>query len=295
MVSANEKELKDKTDLLRIKTIGYKVHEYRLEKAWIRFENAGFKPVLIKGWAAARYYSEPINRRFNDIDLIIDPVKYDDAVDYLESFQDNTAIDLHNGAKHLDSLAYENLYANSRFIKCGETMIRVLCPEDHLRILCVHWLIDGGAKKDKLWDIYYVVANRPKDFDWDRCLNSVSATRKKWIICTIGLAQKYLGLDLANTPIANEIIEIPKWLIKALEKEWQSDVLLIPLHYCLKDKKELIRQIKKRIPPNPIQATIEMEGEFDEKPRIFYQIGDIFLRLAPSLKRITKKIYSFRQ
>jgi hypothetical protein len=33
-----------------------------------------------------------------------------------------------------------------------------------------------------------------------------------------------------------------------------------------------------------------MEGEFDNRRRIFYQIGDIFLRLKPSLERVIKSI-----
>jgi hypothetical protein len=279
-------------DFQGFNTLSYKVHEYHLEKAWMRFENAGFKPILIKGWAAAQFYTEPIKRRFNDIDFIIEPDKYDEAMKFLESFNENTAIDLHKGARQLDSLSYESLYANSQTIKCGKTEIRILRPEDHLRVLCVHWLTDGGAYKIRLWDIYYAVTNRPANFDWERCLNQISPTRRKWIVCTIGLACKYLGLNVQDTPIVEEVKDIPQWLIKTVEKEWKSEVKLIPLHYFLHDKKKLFRQIKKRIPPNPIQATIDMEGEFDNRPRIFYQIGDIFFRLTPAVKRIAKSLIS---
>ena len=277
-------------DTLRLKILFYKVHEHRISKVWSRFEKANFKLLLIKGWSAAQIWQEPIERCFNDIDLVIKPADYEKAVGFLKTFKENTAIDLHCGARQLDTLSFEELYSNSRLIKCGETEIRVLRPEDHLRVLCVHWLIDGGAKRDKLWDVYYAVENRPADFDWERCLNVVSETRRKWIVCTIGLAQKYLGLNLDDTPLASENIEIPDWLIKALEKEWESGVFLRPLHYCLGDKKELWRQIKKRVPPNPIQATIDMEGEFDDSSRLKYQVGDIFFRLKPSLRRIFKKI-----
>ncbi len=288
----NESEKSEGMDFQRLNTLTYKVYEYHLEKAWMRFENAGFKPILIKGWAAAQFYTEPIKRRYNDIDLIIEPDKYDEAMEFLESFNENTAIDLHKGARQLDSLSYESLYANSQTIKCGKTEVRVLRPEDHLRVLCVHWLTDGGAYKIRLWDIYYAVKNRPEDFDWERCLNEISPTRRKWIVCTIGLACKYLGLNVEDTPIAVEVKNIPQWLIKTVEKEWKSDVKLVPLHYFLHDKKNLFRQIKKRIPPNPIQATIDMEGEFDNRTRIFYQIGDIFFRLTPSIKRIAKSLIS---
>ena len=83
-----------------------------------------------------------------------------------------------------------------------------------------------------------------------------------------------------------ETKNIPVWLIKALEKEWSTDVWLRPIHTILRDKKELWAQIKKRFPPNAIQATIDMEGSFDNRSRIYYQIGSIFVRIKPSIKRI---------
>lgn len=283
----------EQTNLLRLKQLNFKVHEFRIEKAWKRFENAGFKPILIKGWAAAQYYDNPFEREFSDIDLVIEPADFERAELYQNNYRDdNTAIDLHMGLRQLDTLAFDEIQKRTRLVKCGQTDIRVLCPEDHLRVLCVHWLIDGGAKKEKLDDIYYAVKNRPPDFDWDRCLNAVGKTRRRWIVCTIALAEKYLDLDLSDTPLADENLEIPKWLTKALEKEWQSDVLLLPMHFYLYNRRELWRQIKKRIPPNPIQATIDMEGEFDDRTRIFYQTGDIFFRLKPSIKRITKRLRS---
>ena len=277
--------------LLKFKLLTYKVQEYRLEKAWRRFEDAGFEPILIKGWAAAQVYPQPFERRFDDIDLIIEPRRYREAVEFLGE-EDQTGVDLHECAKTLDNLSFDDLYSRSKTLKCGKADIRVLCPEDHLRILCVHWLIDGGAKKEKLWDIFYAVTNRPVDFDWERCLEAAGETRKRWIVCTISLAHKYLGLEIAETPVVGKTAEIPAWVINALEKEWQSDVFIIPLHNCFDDRKKLWQQIKKRLPPNPIQATIEMEGEFNGRSRIFYQIGDILWRFTPSVKRIAEKIFA---
>jgi alpha-acetolactate decarboxylase len=58
----------------------------------------------------------------------------------------------------------------------------------------------------------------------------------------------------------------------------------------LSNREEFFRQLKKRFPPNPIQATIDVGGEFNDNPRIFYQVADIFIRIKPSLQRFVNKI-----
>lgn len=282
---------KNSTDY-RWQLLQLRLSEKRISEAVAFFRHHKIEPILIKGWAAAQNYPKPFERQFSDVDLIIAPEKYDEAVFFLEDYAENYAIDLHSGARHLDSVRYENLFENTKLVKCGETYIRVLRPEDHLRVLCVHWLTDGGENKDRLWDVYHAVANRPNDFDWDRCLKVISQTRRRWIICTIGLAHRYLKLDVKDTPFAGEVGDIPRWVTETVEREWKSVEKLIPLHWCFHNKVELLKQIKKRIPPNPIQATIDMEGEFDNKPRIFYQIGDICYRIVPSFKRVVKEIFN---
>ena len=284
----------EKNNNYRTQLLDRRILEKRIGEAVVFLRQNNIEPILIKGWAAARFYPNKIDRQFGDVDLTVSPAKYQNALKVLEGYKNKDLIDLHEGVRHLDSLSFEDLYSNSILIECYDQEIRILRPEDHLRVLCVHWLTDGGAYKDRLWDIFYAIENRPADFDWDRCVNTVSATRRKWIVCAIGIAHTYLGLDLSDTPLADEAREIPRWLIKAVEREWESNIKLMSLDQFLDDRRELWRQIKKRFPPNPIQSTVNMEGEFDNSPRIIYQIPDIFMRLKPSLKRILKTISNIR-
>ncbi len=271
-------------------TLQYEVQKKKVADIFRLFRENNFEPILIKGWAASRSYPEPAARRSQDIDLAVNPKDYTAAQKFI-SRRNLYDIDLHCGLRHHDTVEWDDLYGNSRLLELGQTKIRVLRPEDHLRVLCVHWLTDGGAHRERLWDIYWAVANRAPDFDWERCLGVVSEKRKKWIIYTIALARKYLDLDLSGTPLTAEGINIPKWIIKTIEKEWTTEVKLRPLHLCLNDFQELFRQLKRRFPPNPITATIDMEGEFNNQPRIFYQIGDVIFRLKPSAQRIFQRLF----
>ncbi|MBX3294377.1 MAG: hypothetical protein KF762_01465 [Acidobacteria bacterium] len=185
----------------------------------------------------------------------------------------------------MDTLPFETLYDKRREVLIDGNLITFPSAEDHLRIMAVHWLTDGGEYKERLWDIYYAVANRPADFDWNKCLDVVSPTRRKWVITTIGLAHKYLGLEIDDLPFADEAKQIPKWITDTLELEWAREVRLIPLRIAYRKPRMLIEQIRKRLPPNPITATIDMEGEFDDSPRIRYQLGSIAKRIPPSIMR----------
>ncbi len=275
----------------KFKIITYRVYEKKLQDIWKYFQENNLKPILIKGWAAALNYPKPYLRRLGDYDLAINPLEFERASALQKKLQADE-VDLHNGLRKLDKTEWSYLYENSILKKCGDTDIRVLKPEDHLRVLCVHWLADGGREKEKLRDIYYAVVNRPADFDWDGCLKIVDERRRKWIIYTIGLTHKYYGLPIDDLPFAGEAKKLPGWMIKTVEKEWDNPIIFKYLQACLGNRKEFYEQLSRRFPPNLIQATVNMDGDFDSSMRIFYQIGDFLGRFTPSIKRVTEALYS---
>ncbi len=282
----SENAVQQLTDEARWSAIQRKVQERNVSRAFSLFRARGIEPVLIKGIAAAAYYPETAYRPSIDMDLAVAGSDFAAATELADSAAaEGLAIDLHHELRHLDTVPWEELVAHSRLVESVDGGYRVLRAEDHLRVLCVHWLNDGGVSKPRLWDIFYLIENRAADFDWDRALGIVSPQRRRWIVCTIGLANKYLHLNLTGTPIENEAANLPGWLIKTVEREWASGQELIPLWLILNSPKKLLGQISLRLNPNPIRATVEMEGSFDARTRIFYKIGNFFQRLFPSLKR----------
>lgn len=271
----------------KLRLLKFKIYEKRLVEVWKKFEEHKIEPILIKGWAAAWNYPQPYLRRLGDFDLAVNPNEFEKAAELQKYFSDRE-VDLHRGFRHLDSVKWDDLYKNSRSKRCGETLIRVLRPEDHLRVLCVHWLADGGREKNRLEDIKYAVARRPADFDWERCLGIVGKNRRRWIIYTIGLAHRYYNLAIDDLPFADESAGLPDWLIKNLEKEWNNPVEFKFLETCLNSRQEFFKQLRRRLPPNPIQSIVNMEGDFDRSARFLYQIGDVCGRMPSSLRRVFK-------
>ena len=282
--------MKDIDDKERLSILEKAIEEEKIERIFREFDKNKINCILIKGWAIWRFYPFAATRLSLDVDICVDHSDFEKAEILKEQFaRQRISIDLHKGARHLDQFPFERLFANSVEVELKQTKIRVLCEEDHLRVVCVHWLNDGGEKFERLRDIYYLVENRSSDFDWDKCLNTVSEIRRQWVISTIALAHRYLKLNVDDLPIADEIKNpksLPEWLIKSVEREWNNPTPLISLNLCLNDWQKLLRQIKKRIPPNPIQASIETEAPFDDSWRLPYQIKDILQRIKPSIMRI---------
>ena len=264
--------------------------EVEIKGIFEAYREVDVEPILIKGWAAARNYPATHPRFFGDIDIAVssDDLERARARSRNERF---TAlnIDLHRGLRHLDSTPWEVLFERSELVDVDGTDVRLLSSEDHFRVLCTHWLTDGGQYKQRLWDIYYAVANRPSTFDWNVALDGVSDTRKNWIKTAIAITKKHLNLDTTGLPFTDDLLDYPKWIDKCLAKEWASEVRLRSLDTCLSDPGLFFRQIRKRVPPNPIQATIESEAMFDERSRIPFQIKSISMRLRPSIFRIMRE------
>lgn len=261
--------------------------ELETVQAFEFFRSRGIEPILIKGWVAARDYPIENPRFYTDIDIAVSAKDFEPAKKVLASDEGiKIAVDLHRELRHLDTKPWDSIMRDSVKTELDGCDVRIPAPEDHLRILAVHWLNDGGERRDRLWDIFYAVENRPGDFDWDRCLDPVSDLRKEWIIATIGLAHKYIGLSVEGLPFEDRAKQLPQWLIKTVEHEWSSNVRHRSLHTCLNDPKQFLRQLRKRFPPNPLQATIEQEGDIRHGSRLPYQIGSFKARMIPSIRSI---------
>ena len=269
--------------------LAHKVSEERIKIVFAVFREHGIEPILIKGWAAARLYPKPWERYSSDIDLAVSPDQFTKARS-LVKLHPQTTLDIHRGLRHLDTADWNDLFANSRLITIKDndqkSTVRILSEEDHLRVLCVHWLQDGGAYQHRLQDVYYAVSRRNADFSWDRCLQTVSEKRRIWIICVIGLAHYYLDLSLDDLPFREAALNVPVWIRRTVEREWRENIKLVPLANSLGSRRDFFRQLKKRFPPNPIQATIDVNGSFNNTPRIVYQFGSIAWRLIGAGRRL---------
>jgi len=276
------------TDEIRWDLLQVKAHAQRAARAFALFREHEIEPILIKGIAAGQWYPELQPRSATDTDLAVSRADFETAQNLATSDDaSGLAIDLHRELRHLDTVPWDDLFANSQLVDIAGEQIRVLRPEDHLRVLCVHWLNDGAEYKERLWDIYYAVENRPDNFDWDRFLSVVSPTRRRWLVCAIGLAHRYLDLNIDDTPIKEEALDLPEWLPRAAERAWADPVRLLPIHIVLGKPSMLLSQIRKRLRPNPIMATVELEGSFDARSRVPYQIRDFLKRTLPMYRRVT--------
>ena len=273
-------------EIEKFQMLNYQLNLRNVAEIYEVFGRYNISPILIKGLAAAQIYPKPYQRVFSDIDLAVDPKQFDTAQKIIKDHKFN--IDLHRGLRHLDTLDWETLYQNSKLKDLGTTTIRVLRYEDHLRVLCVHWLNDGGADRTRLWDIYFALVQKGDDINWERFYGCVSPRRKKWLITVVLLVRDYFGLDLKNAPFESDELHLPEWVKREVEKDWKNDTRLKPLQDVLQDRKELFRQIKKRIPPNNLQAIIETEGEIRNSSGYLPRIRNIINRSKPSLKSLLK-------
>jgi hypothetical protein len=268
-------------------------HELQIEKAVSLFRTKNIETILIKGWAAGLFYPSGEPRHFTDIDLAVSASDFERARLLVYSGEiTGVSIDLHSELRYLDTLPWNDLFSNSRLVDLNSVPIRILRPEDHLRLLCVHWLVDGGVNKERLRDIYYAVINRPSDFDWARCLDTVSANRREWVLCVLGLTNKYFDLPLDGLPFADEARRIPEWVVRRVEKEWKDPVHLLPLLSVTRDSKQFLRQLRKRFPPSPIRAMVEMEGKING-PLFYYQIGCFVKRVPSFVRSLSRYLLSF--
>jgi hypothetical protein len=88
----------------------------------------------------------------------------------------------------------------------GDIPVKVLSPEDHLSMLCVHFLGHGGWRPIWLCDIAAAMESLTESFDWQTCLGE-DTRRAGWILSALACAHEILGAQLGRR---HSIFSIPR-------------------------------------------------------------------------------------
>ena len=246
-----------------------------------------------KGWAIARLYPKHGLRPYGDIDLYVSPEQWTATTDALASPGAPVCPgDLHRGSADLDDHTFTDLYRRSEVDDLGGVAVRILGPEDHLRLLCLHTLRHGAWRPLWLCDIGVALESRAVDFDWDYFLSG-DRLRSDWVACAVGLAHQLLGVRVGDTPFEWRATHLPRWLVPTVLRQWS--VLRTP-HGCrmematyLRHPAGLLDALRLRW-PNAIEATIGVRGPFNELPRLPFQVGDALFRTARFLTQVPRSI-----
>ena len=266
------------------------IREERTIAAFRLLRGAGIEPILIKGWAIARFYPHPTLRAYGDIDVFVNPAEYSAARQALDQTESGSWwVDLHSQLSELRNHPWEELFARSGTANLQGTRVRVLCPEDNLALLAIHFFKHGAWRPSWLCDIALMIESLPPRFDWNLCFGS-NQRQASWIASSIVLAHRLLGAQIDAVPLSAQAREIPDWLIDATLKQWGNlhsrDHLPVqprPLFaHSLQSPRTLLKEVRERW-PDPITATFNLNGRVISSPRLPYQIGAFALQTGQYL------------
>jgi hypothetical protein len=268
----------------RMQTLRAVMHERDVERVFTLFNTAGVDAVLIKGWAAERAYAEPGLRHAGDIDLCVRPEQYESAREILSSREGKRFhVDLHEGFRDVLDRDVEDIYARTQVITLGGARVRVLCAEDHLRLLCVHTLRHGAWRPLWLCDVSAALEARGRAFDWER-LSGRDRRRANWVACALALAETLLGAEVEGMPTASAA-SVPRWLIESVLTRWARPYALeqqpfnhhAPMRAYLQSPRGLLGDLRNRW-PGPVEATIAVGAKFNTLPRWPFQLANCAAR-----------------
>jgi hypothetical protein len=265
----------------RLGALNAALHDEEVARAFDRLHGAGVEPLLGKGWAAARLYPDPGLRPYGDIDLYF-PRRLADAARSAMRDPDGPAcsVDLHPGFGELDDRTDDAVASRATTVRLDGREIRLLGPEDHLRLLCLHAMRHGVLRPLWLCDIAAAIEGRPPTFNWDYFWTG-DPVRTQWVRVALTLARTLLGAE--GLPAQAVLPALPGWLRRAVLEEWGAgrppQGTRRPMREALRGPIAFIRALQERW-PNGIEATVGVRGTFGPTPRFPYQVAESIRRAA---------------
>lgn len=276
----------------RLYTLDSHLHRLKIEKVFALLRSTGIEPILIKGWAAARYYPERGLRPYGDIDICVRSRQYENAQRAIASLDPRGFnVDLHSGFSKFGIKDEQELFARSLLVNLDQTQVRILGAEDHLRVVCFHLMREGAWRPLWLVDVSTALESQTQDFDWNYCLGE--RRQAKPVVSAIGLAHLLLGTEIKHVPGIQGLNKQPRWLVPTVLNEWGSaspsmpSRFAVPMWRHLRAHSEVLNGLRHRW-PNAIEATTTMNGPFNEFPRLPFQIGNSLFRLGAFLTNLPK-------
>jgi len=269
----------------RLHSLQSAMHEEKIAKVFRLLRQARVNPILAKGWVAARMYGDSGLRPYGDIDLCVRREQFKAAEEVLNSPEaSDCSVDLHRHFVELSDRTFDEILERSGVAALGGEEIRTLGPEDHLGLLCIHFLRHGGWRPIWLCDIGATVESLPEGFDWNVCLGR-NNTRASWIESAIGLAGRLLGAKTSHLPV-KPAARLPAWLIENVLTQWANPFAIdqppmrhpVPMAVLLHHPAGLVDGLRQRW-PNAILATISVNGKFNNMPRLPYQLANCLARV----------------
>lgn len=270
----------------RLLTLQARIHEQKIQRIFRSLRASNIEPILMKGWSVARRYPQIGLRPFGDLDLLIRPHQHLQAawIAGSEELRD-CSTDFHPGAFELADRSVEDLFARSQLVPCDDEQVRVLADEDQFALLAIHFLKHAAWRPLWLCDLALYLESMSSKFDWDLCLGT-NAHRANWILAAVGLARDLLDASIGNERI-NRLAVAPEWLIEAVLRNWEKPFAgkhephnhAAPILSYLRRPNGFLKDLKRRW-PNPILATITVNGTFGNRQRRRYQFRNCLQRGA---------------
>lgn len=252
--------------------------------------SAGIEALVVKGWTVSRLYPAPGLRPYGDVDVLVAPDQFHQAKTLLQNRASRRppTVDLHSTFPYMPDRPFDELYARSSSIPLGQTLVRTLGPEDHLRLLCLHFLKHGGVSPIWLADVAAFVETTSDGLDWDRLLAGRKKDRNR-VLAVIGLAHRVLGARFEG-PSRDALSAIPRWMAPAMLREWgtvlagiERDAMSFftwPASFG-----ELIVGLRRRW-PNPLYATVWWDTSLNDRRRLPFQLGTFAARVGGCFPRL---------